>query len=123
MAINITINLKTDNSAEALRVMKGRALVGLASCGEKAQGHAARSRDHGGHCPVVSGALSLSIKSRVVDTTAYVGTNIEYAPKEELSCSKYGEPHHFLMYSITEHVKEYENILKAALKGGTVDRN
>lgn len=47
----------------------------------------------------------------------FVGTNVEYAPYQELGTSKIGGKH-FLRNSVQNHISEYKKILSNELKKG-----
>lgn len=80
------MNIKfTDNSKEVLAAMQQAAEIALEKCGLVAEGYAKRL------CPVDTGNLRNSIAHKVdaENTTAYIGTNSEYAAYVELGTGKY----------------------------------
>ena len=48
--------------------------------------------------------------------SAYIGTNVEYAPYVELGTSKM-QAYPYLRPAVEKHIDEYKQILEAALKG------
>lgn len=102
-----------DYSEEVLKAMRSQVLVALKAIGNEAEGYA---KDE---CPVDTGRLKNSIANKVVDDDyeVQVGTNVEYAAKQE-----FGDYHHkvgkkhYLRDSIANHGDHYKAILKAALE-------
>jgi plastocyanin len=139
MGKGITIDIKVENNkiAEVIEEMKEKAMRGLLACGQEAEGYAK------GDCPVDTGRLRNSItfatkefhsagndksgaKAEPDDTemrstpdelTLYVGTNVEYAEKQEYGDYKHkvGKKH-FLRDSMSNHSDHYKSILEASLK-------
>lgn len=70
------------------------------------------------YCPVDTGRLRNSIAHAVVDGghVVVIGSNVVYAPYQELGTSKMAE-HPFLRPAIENHKDEYKNILQNLLKG------
>lgn len=66
---------------------------------------------------VRTGALRNSIAHKYVssENTAYIGTNIEYAPYVEFGTSKMRE-RPFLRNACSKYTKQYQSILENALK-------
>ena len=68
-------------------------------------------------CPVDTGRLRNSITHETDSDTVYIGTNVEYAPYVELGTRKQrSQP--YLRPAMTNHIKEYEKILKDELGSG-----
>ena len=103
----------TDNS-EVFKNAKNKAVAAaLEAIGLTAEGHAKKG------CPVDTGRLRNSI-SHAVDAreeSAYIGTNVEYAPVVELKDSyhKVGKAH-FLRDAAGVHGEEYKRIAETILK-------
>lgn len=88
--------------AEALK--KGLEMVGLQ--GEK---HAKAL------CPVDTGNLRNSITHTTDEDSAYIGTNVEYAPYVEFGTSRQkAQP--YLRPAATDYISEYKGILESCLK-------
>lgn len=106
MAISVTIE---DHSPEFLEELKRRIPVALEECGLAAEGYAKRL------CPVDTGLLRNSITHAVVEDSAYIGTNVEYAPYVEMGTSRTrAQP--FIRPAITENADDYKRIIEARLK-------
>lgn len=116
---------------------------GLTACGMTAEGYAKDTLT--AFPRVDSGRLRNSVNNRVEGDTVYVGTNVPYAIYNEYGTGIYAEngngrqtpwfvpgnpesvkwrdgfitrglkPTHFIKYSISKHVKEYEGIIKDSL--------
>lgn len=66
-------------------------------------------------CPVDTGRLRNSISNTNDKNTAYIGTNVEYAPYVEMGTSRMkAQP--YLKPAIEEHLAEYKAILEQELK-------
>ncbi len=48
--------------------------------------------------------------------TAYIGTNVEYAPYVEMGTSKYPKPRPFLENAVRNNVDDYKRIVESELK-------
>lgn len=67
-------------------------------------------------CPVDTGRLRNSISHTHDKNTAYVGTNVEYAPYVEMgTVNTDAQP--YLKPAIANHLQEYEQIIEQELKG------
>ena len=64
---------------------------------------------------VDTGRLRNSISYAVDGESAYIGTNVEYAPYLELGTKKIAA-HHYLKRAATEHKDEYKNLTAQAIK-------
>ena len=105
--VNIRI---TDNSnlvGEEFQQACERALTRI---GLQAEAYAKRE------CPVDTGNLRNSITNAVDDKSAYVGTNVEYAPYVELGTSR-AKAQPFLKPAATEHSDVYKRIAQDELGG------
>lgn len=79
----------SDNSPEVLAALENAVIRALGAMASTAVTHAVENLDHQG--AVDTGDLKRSIDKKVVDSekTAYIGTNIEYAPYIELGTGHY----------------------------------
>lgn len=132
--MNVTF---TDNSGQIKAEMQAAVLRALEKCGLTAEGYAKKL------CPVDTGNLRNSISHTVDegDTTAYIGTNAEYAPYVELGTGKYAEGgrptpwvyqdangnYHrtrgnkaqpYLKPAVADHAQTYKTIIEDELKNG-----
>ena len=108
MANNIRIN---DHSPEVKAAIEKGIEKGLEMIGLKAEGYAKRK------CPVDTGRLRNSIthNTRMSEKAEYIGTNVEYAAYVELGTQR-TKAQPYLKPAATEHMDEYERILKACVK-------
>ena len=67
-------------------------------------------------CPVDTGRLRNSISHTNDKNTAYVGTNVEYAPYVEMG-TKNTKAQPFMGPAIVNYVQEYKQIVEQELKG------
>lgn len=85
--------------------------VALEAVGLQAEGYAKLV------CPVDTGRLRNSISHAVEGNTAYIGTNVEYAPYVEFGTHKQrAQP--YLQPAATEHGDEYKAIILHYLRNG-----
>ena len=75
------------------------------------------------NAPVDTGRLRNSITSQVLngEKAVVIGTNVEYAPYQELGASKMGACNHgkgFLKPAINDHIDEYKRIVENELRNG-----
>lgn len=74
-----------------------------------------------GYAPVDTGNLRNSISHATTDNghTVVIGTNVQYAPYQELGAPNAHVPAHpFLRPAIENHISEYQEVLKRELKRG-----
>lgn len=106
MAVDIRIE---NHSEEFLRELADKIPVALEECGLVAEGYAKRL------CPVDTGRLRNSITHTQSENTAYVGTNVEYAPYVEMGTVRTrAQP--FIGPSVADHVDQYKQIIEDRLK-------
>lgn len=108
--MGVEIKLKNNNSDKVLDALKEQITVALEIIGLKAEGYAK------GYCPVDTGRLRNSISHTADDDSAYIGTNVEYAPYVELGTVRHPKPVHFLKNAVQNHVQEYRDTIENALK-------
>lgn len=100
----------TDNSDKVLDEFDNAIEAALEEIGLTAEGHAKKK------CPVDTGRLRNSISHDVKEKTAYIGTNVEYAPYVELgTVNTKAQP--FLKPAVTNHIDQYKDITKRRLQG------
>ena len=125
----------TDYTDDVLAAMDDACLRALERCGNQAEGYA---KDL---APVDTGALRNSISHKVVNSEAYIGTNMEYAPYVEFGTGRYSttgggtpkskwgymgddgkfhigkpmKPQPFLKPAVADHVGTYRNIIQDEL--------
>lgn len=105
---NIEVKLESNTSAiyQALNEAIQR---GLNACGKEAEGYAKML------CPVASGTLHNSITHTMDDSTAYIGTNVEYAAYVEMGTSK-SRAKPYLQPAVQDHKEEYKAIFQKYLQ-------
>ena len=103
----------TDNSKEVSDNIKAALLRGMETCGLVAEGYAKKL------APVDTGNLRNSITHDVDDgePAAYIGTNVEYAPYQELG-TIHMKAQPFLKPAVNDHKDEYRKIIENELKNG-----
>ena len=105
--VNIRI---TDNSGLVGEEFQQACERALTRIGLQAEMYAKRE------CPVDTGNLRNSITNAVDDKSAYVGTNVEYAPYVELGTSR-AKAQPFIKPAATEHSDVYKRIVQDELGG------
>lgn len=101
-----------DNSEKFKEEMKAKVKNALDAIGMQAVGYAQ------GAAPVDTGRLRNSISHEVAEDTCYIGTNVEYAPYQELGVPSHNiKAHHFLKNAAANHTSEYQAIAESQLKG------
>lgn len=103
-----TIEIKS-HKKEVLDALNDKIAVALETIGLRAERHAKE------YCPVDTGRLRNSISHAIDDDSAYIGTNVEYAPYVELGTNKQrAEP--YLKPAVQNHVDEYRRIVEGILR-------
>ena len=105
--VNIRI---TDNSGLVGEEFEQAVERALTRIGLQAETYAKRE------CPVDTGNLRNSITNAIDDKSAYVGTNVEYAPYVELGTSR-AKAQPFIKPAATEHSDVYKRIVQDELGG------
>lgn len=107
---NVDVSM-TDNSKEVLDEMAVKIAAALEAIGGQAEMYAKTD------CPVDTGRLRSSISHATDDKTAYIGTNVEYAPEIEYrdTAHKTGKAH-FLRDAASTHGAEYKQITQDILQ-------
>lgn len=131
------VNINFESNADLFKnALPEQIAAALEEIGIRAEAYATLA------CPVDTGTLRKSISHARDDTTAYIGTNVRYAPFVELGTGIYAEtggrqtpwhykdakgnwhttrgmlPHPFLRPAVQDHVDEYKQVVETALKGG-----
>ena len=103
----------TDNSKEIIEAMQQATVRALEKCGLTAEGYAKKL------APVDTGNLRNSITHEVDDgeSAVYIGTNVEYAPYQELG-TIHMAANPFLKPAVADHANEYRKIIEKELKNG-----
>ena len=102
-----------DNSREISEDIKAALLRGLETCGASAERFAKKL------APYDTGNLRNSITHEVDDgePAAYIGTNVEYAPYQELGTINM-DANPFLKPAVADHANTYRKIIEKELKNG-----
>ena len=103
----------TDNSKQIIEAMQQATVRSLEKCGLTAEGYAKKL------APVDTGNLRNSITHDVdeEEPAAYIGTNVEYAPYQELG-TIHMKAQPFLKPAVADHASEYRKIIENELKNG-----
>ena len=110
--MSITIHSK-DNTEEFLTEFEKAKERGLWAIGATAEGHAKDVITSEGR--VDTGRMRNSVTHVEEDDATYIGTNVEYAPYNELGTVNM-RGIHFLRRAATEHKDEYEELMKDSLE-------
>lgn len=107
------IRVSEDHRDDIARALDAAIQRGLEQCGQTARDYASML------APVDTGRLAGSIESVVVDKTATIGTNVEYAEYQEFGTSRMQAANNgegFLRPAVSRHIDEYKNILEKNLR-------
>lgn len=115
---NISVDVKS-NADAVLDEFRQKVSVALETIGLKAEGYAK------GYCPVgtpestgipgyIGGTLRNSISHADDGESAYIGTNVEYAPYVELGTRRM-HPRHYLKKAVENHAEEYRQTVEKIL--------
>lgn len=108
---SLDFEIQADNTDEIKSIAKEAVERALEAVGLLAEGYAKR------YCPVDTGRLRNSIThgADMSDTTAYIGTNVEYAAYVEYGTSKTpAQP--YLKPAVNDNQAEYNAIFEEYLK-------
>ena len=102
-----------DNSKEISDNIKSALLIGLEKCGLTAERFAKKL------APYDTGNLRNSITHTVDEDepAAYIGTDVEYAPYQELGTINM-DANPFLKPAVADHANTYRKIIEKELKNG-----
>lgn len=106
-----------NNKDKVLEELEGAIEQALGIAGMQAENYARAN------APVDTGRLRNSITSQVLkgENAVVIGTNVEYAPYQELSTSKMPACNNgrgFLRPAINDHIDEYRHIVEDILENG-----
>ena len=102
-----------DNSQQILSALEKGKRNALTAIGSSAETHA---KDNITADDLIdTGRLRNSISYAVDGESAYIGTNVEYAPYLELGTKKIAA-YHYLKRAVTEHKDEYKNLTVQAVQ-------
>ena len=102
-----------DNSQQILSALEKGKRNALTAIGSSAETH---TKDNITADDLIdTGRLRNSISYAVDGESAYIGTNVEYAPYLELGTKKIAA-HHYLKRAATEHKDEYKNLTVQAVQ-------
>lgn len=108
MKIIAETNITLNNSSTVLGELPKAIRRGLLRIGAAAEGYA---KDL---CPVDTGRLRASITHKADETTAYIGTNVEYGKYVELGTKRHrAQP--FLQPAAQDHTDTYNAIMRQEL--------
>ena len=109
----MSIEIKFDDYSDlTLEQFNAAVQRGLEACGMVAETYAKQG------CPVDTGRLRNSIAHAVneEEKAAYIGTNVEYAPYQEMGTANGVTAKHFLKNAAGNHTDEYKSIIKSSLE-------
>lgn len=98
----------TDNKDKFIEALHAQLPTALEALGLQGEGYAKLL------CPVDTGRLRNSITHTRDDSSAYIGTNVEYAAYVELGTSK-SRAHPYLQPAVQDHKEEYKAIFQKYL--------
>lgn len=111
----ISADVKIESNADQVKAeLASRIPVILEAIALEAEGNAVSEITSLG--AVDTGRLRDSISHATDDDSAYVGTNVEYAPYVEFGSIRYKTPRPFLKNSIANYADDYKKILEDGLK-------
>lgn len=101
----------TSHAEDVRNAAAARKQVALEIIGMMGEEYAKRA------CPVDTGRLRNSINHATDEDSAYIGTNIEYAPYVELGTRKM-QAKPYLRPAVTEHTETYKGVVERVYRGG-----
>lgn len=105
----MSVEINEDNTGEFEALLRASLRRALEKVGLVAEGYAKRL------CPVDTGRLRNSITHEVEGESAYIGTNVEYAPHVEMGTSR-TKAQPFLRPAAQNHGAEYSAMIRDELK-------
>lgn len=117
MKIKISIN---DHSDEIMKIIEERAQVALEAVGLQAERNAKLELENNPR-RIDTGRLRNSITHTTDENTAYIGTNVEYAPYVHEGTTRPNgtmmAPNRFLKNALQLHIDDYKKLFKRYLSG------
>ena len=107
--MDIEVEITSDNTEEIMEQVTSRISVALEAVGLQGEAYAKLE------CPVDTGNLRNSITHTTDEDSAYIGTNVEYAPYVEYGTSK-TKAQPFLKPAAQNHSEEYKDIFESYLR-------
>lgn len=107
--MNINFKMENDFSAMIEEVAFSQIEIALEKVGLLMERNAKLA------CPVDTGRLRNSISHTHDKNTAYVGTNVEYAPYVEMG-TKNTKAQPYLKPAVANHLQEYKSVIEQELK-------
>lgn len=109
------MKIENDNTQKVKSELESRVRAALEAIGATAETYAKKG------APVDTGRLRNSISHAVDENTVYIGTNVEYAPYQELGTSSSEgkeliKPKHFLKNAVMNHKTKYKRIINDIMK-------
>ena len=105
----MSVEIKNNNTDKVVSAIDKAIERGLEAIGLTAEKYAKEET------PVVTGRLRNSISHAVKDDSAYIGSNVEYAPFVELG-ARGRQGKHMLQRAASEHTDEYKKLMEDSLK-------
>lgn len=112
---NMVVEL-IDNSEEVLEAFEKAISRGLAAIGDTATGHAKEIITKEGRVDTGRLRNSITFEPKMPEKFVAIGTNVEYAPYQELGTSRGIKPAYFLTRAALNYKEEYKSLLKDSLE-------
>ena len=106
----------TDNSEEVMNALKNAISRGLASIGDTGSRHAKDIITAEGRVDTGRMRNSISFEPKEPKTFVAIGTNVEYAPYQELGTSRGIKPAYFLTRAAENYKEEYKRLLTDSIE-------
>lgn len=106
----------TDNSEEVMNALKNAISRGLAAIGDTGSRHAKDIITAEGRVDTGRMRNSISFEPKEPKTFVAIGTNVEYAPYQELGTSRGIKPAYFLTRAAENYKEEYKRLLKDSIE-------
>ena len=103
------MKIEADNTQQIADIVRAQTRVALEAVGLQAEGYAKRL------CPVDTGNLRNSITHTSDDDTAYIGTNVEYAPYVHDGTMRMS-PNPFIKNAMEKNKNQYKKMIEETIK-------